>query len=86
MRATDKKSTRTTAQQYADLKKLGDKLAGKDLKRSTDKNRKATVSRRKNELMDLYSTKRGGGQGKSAPKTKTSVNSMTRTKRTTRIK
>lgn len=67
MRASDKKSSKTLAQQYADLKKLGDQLAGKDLKRVTDKTRKATAAKRQASLKDAYLTQRGGGQGKAAP-------------------
>lgn len=77
MRASDKKSTRTLTQQYADLKKLGDKLAGKDLKRGTDRTRKATAAKRQASLKDSYLSKRGGGQGKATPTQKLIVRPKT---------
>lgn len=67
MRASRTSGGKSLKSQYADLKKLGDKLAGRDLGRVTDKTRKAVSAKRTAGLLDAVAKNRGGGQGKIAP-------------------
>lgn len=65
-----RKGQKTTSAKYEDLAKLGRYLGAKDVKRGTDKNRKAESAKREADLIDAYRMERGGGQGKAAPKPK----------------
>lgn len=67
MKSRDGKIGKSLKAQYADLRKLGDQLAAKDLTRVTDKTRKAVSAKRIAGLKDAVASARGGGQGKVAP-------------------
>jgi hypothetical protein len=70
---TGKGSSGSAAGQFsatdkANLKKLGEWLSAKDVSGRSAGSRKSVAAQRQKDFTNEFYTKRGGGQGKSAPK------------------